>query len=137
MGQQAAHFDNDPPKPPNRLIRTLQKWQTYFGLLILVMVIVSAVSSFSASADQRHAAEELQRFTACQTQQNRVFLENIAVRAQATKQGNQALREFLVTAADPAATQATKTRALNKYLTALTEVDAIQAAHPLIAGVDC
>jgi len=137
MGNQAAHIEQQPANPPNRLIRTLQKWQTYFGLLILAMVVISAVSSFSASADQRHAAEELQRFTACQTQQNRVFVENIAARSQASKQGNQAMREFLVAAADPAATQATKMRALNKYLTALTEVDAIQAAHPLNLGVGC
>jgi hypothetical protein len=137
MGNQAANIEQQPLKPPNRLIRTLQKWQTYFGLLILAMVVVSAVSSFNAAADQRRAAEELQRFTACQSQQNKVFVENIAARAQATKAGNQAMREFLVAAASPEATQADKQRALNKYLAALAEVDAIQAAHPLITGADC
>jgi len=136
MGRQAAHVD-DPAKLPTRLVRTLQKGQTYFGLLILTMVVVSAVSSYSASADQRHAAEELQRFTACQTAQNRAFTENIAARSQASKQGNAAMREFLVAAASPAATQADKTRALNKYLAALAEVDAIQAAHPLTPIGDC
>jgi hypothetical protein len=138
MGKQAAHFDEPPASPPtNRLFRTLQKWQTYFGLLILAMVVVSAVSSFNASADQRRAAQELQRFTQCQIDQNAVFTENIAARAQATKQGNQAMRQFLVAAADPAATQADKMRALNNYLAAINEVDAIQAAHPLKVTGDC
>lgn len=138
MGKQAAHIDEPPASPPtNRLFRTLQKWQTYFGLLILAMVVISAVSSFNAASDQRRAAEELQRFTACQTQQNRVFTENIAARSQASKQGNQAMRDFLVAAANPAATQPDKMRALNKYLAALAEVDAIQAAHPLKIAVEC
>lgn len=137
MGKQAAHIDEPPASPTHRLFRTLQRWQTYVGLLILAMVAVSAVSSFNAASDQRRAAEDLRRFTQCQTQQNRVFTENIAARSQATKQGNKAMREFLMTAAEPAATEATKRQALDKYLSALAEVDAIQAAHPLAPIGDC
>lgn len=127
MGKEAARIEDADGQLRGR-------WQTALGLFILAMVVATAVLSYTSATAQRHAAEDLQRFTACQTVQNKVFGENIAARAQATKAGNKAMRDFLLALANPAATPADKKRFFQNYLDALNEVDAIQAAHPLTVG---
>ena len=108
--------------------------RAFLGILILLLVAGTAALAWQSAVAQRDAAVELQRFTACQTAQNKAFTVAIAARSQATHDSNAALRALLAAVAAPGVTSEGKQKAYADYLAALDKVDQIQAANPLLAG---
>lgn len=106
--------------------------QTLVGVLLLLLVMTSAILSYRAATDQRQAAERQQVIADCQAEANRQFSEAIAARSQATRGGNDALRELFRAVSVPGATPEQKARAYEEWLAALSKVDKIQAENPLV-----
>lgn len=98
------------------------------GLLLLVLVGYTVFQ-------QAQSSRQLQDLAACEAAANRAFQQGLAQRATASKDLNDAQRQFLTTLGNSPARQQ-QADAFQAYLAALDHLDSAQQANPLIVR-DC
>lgn len=98
------------------------------GVLLVVLAVITAAASFRANT-------QLAAVSDCQSDANKAFARALQLRSDAQHATNDAQRQFL-NSLGPTSTQAQRTAAMATYLAALDQLDATQAANPLVVK-DC
>lgn len=106
------------------------------GLLILVMLAVTATGGYLTFREDRAELRQTEDRVACQAEFNGAFARALAERNESAAAERAAQRDLLMTLLgtdDEVESQA----AIERYLAALDEADTKRAANPLPDRVDC